>query len=278
MTTGRERPRLFLCPTGAFTFLPLHAAGMYRNSDGRGYRPGCLSDYCVTSYIPTISALNNCINASFPLQRADVRVLLAAAPQPFMFGSLPFSVDEVKIVRHLLPTASIIPLPPSSDCTLDPSSGVTKEDIFSRLPDASIFHVSCHGHQDVHDPIDSGFILRDEKLRLAELMQLKLPHARLAFLSACETAKGDKNQPDQVVHLAAAMLFTGFSSVIGTMWSMGDVDGPIVAECVYRDLFAGDGQHLDMDVLPYALDAAVRQLREQGVEPSRWAPYIHLGL
>jgi CHAT domain-containing protein len=37
-------------------------------------------------------------------------------------------------------------------------------------------------------------------------------------MSACETAKGDQKQPDQVVHLAAAMLFAGFQSVVGTMW------------------------------------------------------------
>jgi hypothetical protein len=59
------------------------------------------------------------------------------------------------------------------------------------------------------------------------------------------------------------------------MWSMGDINGPVVAEGVYRDLFAGDSEELDMDVLPYLLDDAARKLREHGVEPSRWAPYIH---
>jgi CHAT domain-containing protein len=42
--------------------------------------------------------------------------------------------------------------------------------------------------------------------------------AVLAFLSACRTAQGDANAPDQAVHLAASMLFCGFWSVIGTMW------------------------------------------------------------
>lgn len=49
-------------------------------------------------------------------------------------------------------------------------------------------------------------------------MELDLSKAFLAVLSACETAKGDSTQPDQAVHLAAAMLFTGFSSVIATLW------------------------------------------------------------
>jgi hypothetical protein len=47
---------------------------------------------------------------------------------------------------------------------------------------------------------------------------------------------------------------------------------------VYQELFSGEGEFLDPDVIPYALDAVVTQLRSEGHHPSRWAPYIHLGL
>jgi CHAT domain-containing protein len=60
--------------------------------------------------------------------------------------------------------------------------------------------------------------MRDRLLTVQDLMQLKLPHAFFAFLSACETAKGDRKHPDQAIHLAACMLALGFRSVIGTMW------------------------------------------------------------
>jgi CHAT domain-containing protein len=40
----------------------------------------------------------------------------------------------------------------------------------------------------------------------------------LAFLSACETAKGDEGTPDEAMHLAAAVLFAGFRGVVATMW------------------------------------------------------------
>jgi hypothetical protein len=62
------------------------------------------------------------------------------------------------------------------------------------------------------------------------------------------------------------------------MWSMSDVDGPIVAKTVYDALFRDNDQVLDFDVVPYALDTAVRELRAQGLEPTRWAPYIHIGM
>jgi CHAT domain-containing protein len=90
---------------------------------------------------------------------------------------------------------------------------------------ANIVHIACHGIQDIGDATQSGFCLGDGRLTISKLMELKLDNAFLAFLSACETAKGDKEQPDQAMHLAAAMLFSGFKSVIATMW--------YVVQCVW---------------------------------------------
>jgi hypothetical protein len=59
---------------------------------------------------------------------------------------------------------------------------------------------------------------------------------------------------------------------------MGDIDGPIVAMKVHGALLGGKGDGLDMDAVPYALDQATRSLRELGLPPSRWAPYVHLGI
>ena len=47
-------------------------------------------------------------------------------------------------------------------------------------------------------------------LTAAKLMSLNLRKAFLEFMSACETAKSDKVQPDQAIHLACAMFFAGF--------------------------------------------------------------------
>jgi CHAT domain-containing protein len=98
------------------------------------------------------------------------------------------------------------------------TSAAKVHEVVAALSRAHIVHLACHGVQDQNDPLSSGFCLRDGKLTVSELMDIKLDHAFLAFLSACETAKGDKEQPDQVIHLAAAMLFCGFRSVVATMW------------------------------------------------------------
>ena len=86
------------------------------------------------------------------------------------------------------------------------------------LPQASIVHFACHGKQDPRKPLKSGLVIEDEILTLSRIMKEPPPAGSLAFLSACETAKGDVEQSDQAIHLAATMLFAGFKSVVGTMW------------------------------------------------------------
>jgi hypothetical protein len=59
---------------------------------------------------------------------------------------------------------------------------------------------------------------------------------------------------------------------------MEDVDGPMIAESVYKDIFNNNGDYVNPDDVAYALDAAVLHLRRLHPDPSRWAPYIHLGI
>jgi hypothetical protein len=59
---------------------------------------------------------------------------------------------------------------------------------------------------------------------------------------------------------------------------MDDIDGPLVAKTVYQRLFASKSVNIDPDVVPHALDDAVRALRGLGLPPSRWACYVHIGI
>ena len=107
-------------------------------------------------------------------------------------------------------------------------------------------------------------------------MYTSLPNVRLAFLSACETATGQENLPDEAVHLAAGMLAAGFKSVIGTMWAISDSAAPIVADGFYASLLK-DGK-VEYGKAAEVLHYAVEDLRKQN--PSdfmSWVPFIHIG-
>jgi len=61
---------------------------------------------------------------------------------------------------------------------------------------------------------------------------------------------------------------------------MSDSDGPEVARLIYEELFKGapQGETVDWNAVPFALDLAVQKLQAKGVHPSRWATYIHVGI
>jgi hypothetical protein len=56
---------------------------------------------------------------------------------------------------------------------------------------------------------------------------------------------------------------------------MRDEDGPVVSKAFYAKLFEGDT--ITADAIPYALDHAVRMLRESGAPIGNWATFIHVG-
>jgi CHAT domain-containing protein len=209
--SGRDRPRLHWCPIGTLAFLPIHAAGIYSGSNVE-----CCADYVVSSYTPTLSALHRARASLAPISRGSLVLLAAGAPKTVSSLNMPFlhnvKAEITDISRLARATDGIEVL------EYGRTSAAKVHEVAEALPRTNIMHLACHGVQDQEDPLSSGFCLGDGKLTVSQLMDLKLDHPFLAFLSACETAKGDKNQPDQTIHLAATMLFCGFQSVVATMW------------------------------------------------------------
>ena len=208
--TGRDRPRLWWCPTGETVFLPLHAAGKYKGN------VECTSDYVVSSYIPNLSVLVDALDKPIP-SKSDAKVLLVSQPRARRQRLLYSTAKEIQTIAGLAPPNSLLHLGSSS--ALDPEGdNTTVENVLATLPQASIVHLACHALQDLDDSLDSGFEMRDDRLTVLKLMHLKMPHAFFAFLSACQSATGAEELPDETVGLATTMLFVGFRSVVGTMW------------------------------------------------------------
>jgi CHAT domain-containing protein len=185
--TGRAKPRLHWCATGDFAFLPIHAAGIYAGPEDSRV---CCSDYVVSSYTPTLSALLNAQNKAPQIAPARLNILAVAED-----GSGPGST-----------VSQLVYVEPELICVRDTAKT------------SGFVHLACHGTQDQASALNSGFYLGNKLLTVSELMDLNLDKAWFAYLSACETAKSDTDQPDQVVHLTAAMLHAGFKSVVATMW------------------------------------------------------------
>ena len=99
-----------------------------------------------------------------------------------------------------------------------PGTPALVEQVLSGLLAASIIHFACHGQQHPMEPLESALLLEDGKLTVSQIMKQQLPNAALVFLSACQTALGAVDLPDETIHLAAAFLFAGFRGSVATMW------------------------------------------------------------
>lgn len=194
-------PRIWWCPTGYFTFLPMHAAGIYSPDMGDLEN---VSDYMISSYTPT---LNTLLVPPLALSTEAFKMLIAIQPETPGYSFLPSARDEMQRIEAHAPSSSLI-----KQCSSSAS------DVLSCLPHISIAHFACHGVQNLSDPLASALILRGGPLEISKIMAMLLPNASLAFLSACQTAMGDVALPDEATHLVGTMLFSGFRGVVGTMW------------------------------------------------------------
>ena len=145
------------------------------------------------------------------------------------------------------------------------------------MKDADWVHFACHGIQDANNPAASGLCLAEQRrLQLSDVISLLRPRGGLAFLSACQTARGDEDLSDEATHIAAGMLYAGYAGVIGTMWSISDKHAPTVAKDVYEQLFS-NGMEPDYREAARALHVAIGRLRDGNIPFDDWIPFIHVG-
>lgn len=162
-------------------------------------------------------------------------------------------------------------------------SKATKERVSDAMKHSQWVHLACHGKQNIAKSAESFLSLANgSKLTLTEIIGLNLKNAELAFLSACETATGDKQLEEESVHLAAGMLLAGYRGVIATMWSIEDNLACEIAVETYRLLF--EQYNADHRRAADALNFAVKNVsknREGKGEKVRlfnWVPFVHLGI
>ncbi|MFJ3791257.1 CHAT domain-containing protein [Kitasatospora sp. NPDC090091] len=252
-----KAPRLWWCPSGLLTLLPLHAAGR-PGPDG-----GSLLDLCVPSYTPSLRALHHARRRGPATGRRMLAVTLPETP-----GQAP--LPNVKRERTLLEGL----FEPEARTVLTDGEA-TRAHVRSRLPGHQYFHFSCHGLQNLNRPSNAGLVLADGTLTVADLVADSF-QAEFAFLSACKTATGGLALADEAITLAAALHHLGCRHVLATLWSVSDAAAAFVAERVYAGLAGPDG--LAVDGSARALHAAVLELRAlHPDEPSLWTPFTHTG-
>ena len=261
-----HQSRVWWCPTSVFCSLPLHAMGPIPSDDGE---LRYFLDLYICSYTPSLSALIQSRSRDSGTRSFDrPSVLLVAQTDP----SLPTIRGEIQVVQAL-----------DTEVTSLISEAATPTAVLDGFQHHRFVHIACYGTTEAGKPFAAGFELYgNEWLTLPEIVRADLPTAEFAFLSACHTAEATEGSIiDECLHLAAAAQYSGFRSVVGTMWAMVDEDGRDLAENFYKALFSNTRRDQG---IPYhersakALRFAVKELRKnRRIALERWVNFVHYG-
>jgi CHAT domain-containing protein len=258
-----EQSRIWWCPTSVFCSLPLHAMGPIPSDDGE---LRYFLDLYICSYTPTLSALIQSRRHDSGLRSSDrPSILLVAQPDPY----LPTVGGEIQAVQAL-----------DAEVTSLISEAATPATVIDGFHHHGFVHFACHGQLEAGKPFEAGFELHGEaRLTLLEIVGANFPAAEFAFLSACHTAEMTEGSViDEGLHLAAAVQYCGFRSVVGTMWAMVDEDGRDLAENFYKALFANSRETPYYERSAKALRSAVKKLRrKRHIALERWVNFVHYG-
>ncbi|KAG1840956.1 CHAT domain-containing protein [Suillus tomentosus] len=259
----RRGSRIWWCPTAEFALLPLHAAGAYEK------KRDSLSHIYISSYTPTLATL----------VRARQQVSQDAFPQHFVAigqgnpdGGRPLEcvAPEIAVVaKRLKPVVSSFAQLEDSDATV--------KGAFDALNRNQWLHLACHGMPNRRRPFESSFAMRDGPLMIKDIIRSNWQNLQFAFLSACHTTVGDEKSPDESIHLAAAMQFSGFRSVIGSMWSVKDEVAQEVVSGFYENLIDDSGR-LDCTRAATALHKALKKLQRSNIPLEQRIVFVHIGV
>ena len=251
--------RIWWCPTAEFSLLPLHAAGPFRAGQKN------LPELYISSYTPTLTAL---IRARRPVpsnfatqQKRFLAIGQANAPDE---SELPFVGKELdNICDRVDGLATFTRIDGEEACA---------PVVVEELGRNEWVHFACHGLPDQEQPFESAFALHDGHFTIQRIIGCDLKNPEFAYLSACQTTVGDEESPDEVIHLASAMQFAGFRSVIGTMWAVNDGLASDIASTFYEHMVDESG-HLDHTRAAFALNETMKSIRSL----DQATLYIHLG-
>ena len=230
--------------------------------------PHYFLDLYICSYTPTLSALIQSRKRNSGLgSSARPSILLVAQPDP----SLPTVGGEIRVVQAL-----------DTKVTNLISEAATPAAVIDGFNHHAFVHFACHGTLEANKPFEAGFELYGgECLKLLDIVRSHLPTAEFAFLSACHTDEVTEGSiVDDRPHLAAAVQYCGFRSVVGTMWARVDEDGRDLAANFYKALFSPS---IRDEGIPHhgrsakALRFAVKKLRRKRITLERWVNFVHYG-
>jgi CHAT domain-containing protein len=210
-----------LVPTGLLSLLPLHAAWTEDPTSDIGRRYAL--DEVLFTYAPNAQALHTAQKKA--TNPADSILLTEDPNAGHPQHGIPFSPEVAQSALEHFRDSQIHLSGEQAD----------RLTVLEKMPQAAVLHFWTHGLSIPQEPLDSSLLMAgEEHLTLRDILQLDLPKARLAFLSACETSMVGFRNIDEVVSLPTGLIQAGVPGVIGSLWSVAAVSTMMLVAKFYE--------------------------------------------
>ena len=184
-------------------------------------------------------------------------------------ANLPAAESEVKAIAEVFPSTEVLSGGEVTKVALNSEQRLNKK----------IVHFATHGILNATAPAESYIQLaaspgtEQSHLTVGEVWDLPFQKVTLVTLSACESALGDK-EPDggEITTLAEAFSSAGATTVLASLWSVGDESTKELMVEFYRQLAAGQSKAEALQ------SAEVKLLKSSKFSrPLYWAPFVLMG-
>jgi CHAT domain-containing protein/Tfp pilus assembly protein PilF len=137
-----------------------------------------------------------------------------------------------------------------------------------------VVHFACHAFVDSRQPVRSALVLTadpktgdDGFLQVRELYNRRI-EANLVVLSACQTGRGRLEAGEGILGLPRIFFYAGASSVITTLWPVGDANAQKIMAAFYRYLAGGDSKAGALQ------KAKIEMILSGSRDPHEWAGFV----
>ena len=219
---------LCIVPHGPLHYYPLHLAG----AEGHP-----LADDWIVTYLPNLHLF---------VSRRGRPAARRHRGQELTSIGLDFEEPNVHCLpplRGAVSEATTVAATFAAQPVAEPEA--TEARVGEALENSRFVHLATHGRHNVDAPAFQCMYftpdaLSDGVLYAHEILRYDLRGLDLVTMSVCETALGRFDISDNLRGIPAAMLLSGASTLIGTLWETEDATATYFFESLYRRLRAGE--------------------------------------
>jgi CHAT domain-containing protein/tetratricopeptide (TPR) repeat protein len=209
---------LIIIASGLLANLPIHASF----SGSSGERRYFYEDFLSVAYIPSLFLLKRCLDQP---ARTDNQLLCINNPD----HTLPNADFE---------TVEISPL--FADTQVLNHAEATCATVMDKIYGATIVHFACHGAFNSSSPLDTGILMADRKLNLADIyLGLQIRPGALIVLAACESGLVDPKFANEYQGLPIGFFSEAAGAVVSSLWRVNDCSTMLVMKQFYTALIDG---------------------------------------